>query len=229
MLLARLGLELAVVEFDDLAFLNVGGQFVALRQTEEGAGELLGVHFDVADGSGLGIEGFLHHLEGAVAFEGDDVVDGAKVGRDIDLLAIDEDMAVVDELAGAGASAGEAHAIDEVVETGLEDAEEGEAGDGFLVGFGDEEQAAELTLIHAIEGAELLLLEELGAVFAVLARAVGPFLEFVSGLKDGEIEVTGFLPRRFGVPGHYFMSPFFALQSQECLLHLPGCRILSAP
>ena len=111
------------------------------------------------------------------------------------------------------------------------------AGDGFLVGFGDEEQAAELTLIHAIEGAELLLLEELGAVFrrlplaivAVLARAVGPFLEFVSGLKDGEIEVTGFLPRRFGVPGHYFMSPFFALQSQECLLHLPGCRILSAP
>ena len=151
MLLARLGLELAVVEFDDLAFLNVGGQFVALRQTEEGAGELLGVHFDVADGSGLGIEGFLHHLEGAVAFEGDDVVDGAKVGRDIDLLAIDEDMAVVDELAGAGASAGEAHAIDEVVETGLEDAEEGEAGNGFLVGFGDEEQAAELTLNATIK------------------------------------------------------------------------------
>lgn len=203
-------LELAVVEFDDLAFLDVAGELVALRKAGEGAFELFGVDFDVSNGSGLGIHGLFDDFQRAIAFEADDVVDLAKVRGDVNLLAVDEDVAVIDELTGAGAGAGEAHAIDEVVKTGFEDAEEGKTGDGFLIGLGDKEQAAELTLIHAIEGAKLLLFEELSSVFgslplailAVLARAIGPFLELISGFKDREIEVTGFLPRRFGVPGH---------------------------
>ena len=211
MLLEPRGLELAVVELDDLTLLDVSREFVALRKTGEGSAELLGVNFDVVDGRGIALDGFLDDLEGAIALEGDDVVDGAEIGGDVDLLAIHEHVTVIDELASPSAGSGEAHAINEVIETGFEDAEEGKTSDDGLIGFRDLEQAAELTLIHAIEGAEFLFFEKLGSVFgslslavlAVLARAISSFLELVSSLKDGETEVTGFLPRRICVPRHY--------------------------
>lgn len=202
--------ELAVVELDDLALLDIARELVALRKANEGALELLSVDFDVISDYGVAIDRLFDDLEGAIALEGDDVVNGAKVRGDIDFLAVDEDVAMVHELAGAGAGPGEAHAINEVIEATFEDAEESKSGDGVFIGFRNLEEAAELTLVHAIKGAELLLLEELGSVFgrlpfavlAVLARAIGSFLELISRLEDGETKVTGFLPRRFGVPRH---------------------------
>ena len=108
-------LELAVVVLDDLGFVDLLGKLVALGFAEVGAAELGFVDFDIADGGGLGFKGFLDAFERAVTFEGDHVVDGAEIGGDVDLLAVDEDVAMVDELSGTGAGPGEAHAIDEVV------------------------------------------------------------------------------------------------------------------
>src|SRR3954452_11091756 len=66
-------------------------------------------------------------LEGALA-DLDDVVLGHPVARDVDLDTVDEEVAVPDELAGGVAGGGEAGPIDDVVETGLEDAQQVLAG-----------------------------------------------------------------------------------------------------
>ena len=159
MLRATEALELAVVVLDDLGFLDVEGELVAFRLTGEGALELLGLDGDIRGDGEFALDAFLDDLERAVTFEGDDVADRAEVGGDVDLLAVDEHVAVVHELTGTSAGAGEAHAEDEVVEAALQDAEEGEAGDG-RVFLREDEEAAELALIEAIEGAKLLLLED---------------------------------------------------------------------
>ena len=176
-----------------------------------------------------GIDAFLDDLEGSIALEGDDVADLAEVGSDVDFLAVDEDVPVVDELTGRGAGAGEAHAVDEVVEAGFEDAEEREARDGFLVSLGKDEQAAELTLVDAIEGAKLLLLEELLAVFgrlalavlAVLARTIGSLLQFITGLESGETKVTALFPRATSVSRH--VSCLLSRAKRGVPLPFPGC------
>ncbi len=227
--------EKAVVVLDDLGFLDVLGEFVSLGEADEFTEELLGIDGHKADGSGFGIEGLLDHFEGAGLLKGDLVADGAEVGGDVNLLAIDQDVAMVDELAGPSTGAGESHTIDEIVQTGLEDAEEGKTSDGRFL-LRDEEETAELAFVDTIEGAKLLLLSQLDAVFrgfplavlAVLARAIGALFEFVPGLQGGEIEVAGFLPRRSGVPRH--ISCLLSLRTKsECFLHLPGCQELVRP
>jgi len=214
------GLQFAVVVLDDRGFVDIERELVALGEPGEGSGELVGIDGDVADGSGPGLHGFLDHFERAFLFEADDVADLAEAGSDIALLAIHEDVAVVHELTGAGAAAGESHAIDEVVEPGLKDPEEGETGDG-RVFLSDEEEATELALVDAVEVAELLLFEKLAAVFggfplavvAVLARAIGTLLQLLAGLEDREIEVAGLFPSAFGVPRHLCVLLSLRLQS----------------
>ena len=178
-------LELAVVVFDDGGFVDVEWELVALGEPGEGSAELIGVDADIATAGGYGLHGFPDDLQWALFFEGDDVADLAKAGCDVALLAVDKDVSMVDELTGAGTSAGESHAIDEVVEPGLKDPEEGEAGDGRIL-LGEDEETTELTLIDAVEVPELLFLKKLDSVFgglpltilAVLARAIRPLLQF---------------------------------------------------
>ena len=187
------GSEQAVVPLDDLGFLNLEREFVTLWHAEEFAGEFVRVDFDEANGGWTGFHGFLDALQWGLFLEGDHIVDLAEVGRDVDLLAIDEDVSVVDELTGTCAGAGESDAIDEVVQAGFEDAEEGESGDGRLF-LGDQEETTELTLVKAVVEAEFLLFSKLSAVFgwfsfavlSVLARAICSFLELISSFEDGE-------------------------------------------
>ena len=191
--LCSAGSEQAVVPLDDLGFLDIEREFVTLWHAEEGSLELLSVDGDESDGRWAGIHGFLDALEWGLFFEGDHIVDFAEVGRDINLLAVDKDVAVVDELTGSCASAGESDAIDEVVQAGFKDAEEGKSGDGRLF-LCDEEEAAELTLVQTIVVAEFLLLSKLSgvlgwfslAVLSVLTRTKWSLLEFVSSFEDGE-------------------------------------------
>ena len=186
-------LEKTVVVFDDLGFLDVLGKLVAFWESGEDAGELFGIDGDITDGSWSGIHGFFDNLEWAGLLEGDGVADVAEIGSDVDFLAVDKDVAVVDKLTGSGAGAGEAHAIDEVVKAGFKNAEEGKTGNGWFL-LSNQEEAAELTFVDAVKGAELLLLKELGSVFGrfslailtVLAWAISTLFEFVTGLKNRE-------------------------------------------
>ena len=57
--------------------------------------------------------------------------------------------AMVHELTGRGASAGETHTVNQVVEAALQDAEEGKTGDG-RVFLRQDEEATELTLVDAV-------------------------------------------------------------------------------
>ncbi len=94
------------------------------------------------------------------------------------LAAVDLEVAVGDELARLGAGVRKAQPVDRVVETHLEELEEGFAGLAWPLGsFGEE--AAELALQQAVGATDLLLLAQLhaaagelaGAALAVLAGA----------------------------------------------------------
>src|SRR5215469_438754 len=113
----------------------------------------------------------------------DDVVLGDPVRRDVDALAVDQEVAVADKLAGHVAALGEAGPVDDVVEAALQDLQEGLAGPagapgGLLV------VTLELLLEHAVDAPRLLLLPDLDQVLAVLlpvaavlARRVRPDLD----------------------------------------------------
>jgi hypothetical protein len=68
-----------------------------------------------------------------------------EVRRDVDLLAVDREVAVANELARLGVIAGEAHAVDGVVEAALEELDQHLARDALHAG-GLVVVAAELAL-----------------------------------------------------------------------------------
>src|SRR5215211_4666668 len=113
----------------------------------------------------------------------DDVVLAHPVRRDVDLAAVDPDVAVAHQLAGHVAGLGEAGPVDHVVQARLQDLEQDLTGlAGLTVGLFV--VPAELLLQHAVDAAGLLLLAQLqqvlavlGAATAVLARRVGPDLD----------------------------------------------------
>src|SRR6185312_14515146 len=96
-----------------------------------------------------------------------DVVLTHPVGRDVDLLAVDLDVAVAHELARRVPRGREAGPVNDVVQPRLEDLQQDLTGlgllaDGLLV------VAAELLLQHAVDAAGLLLLAQLQQVFGLL-------------------------------------------------------------
>ena len=119
-------------------------------------------------------------------------------GGDVDLAAIDLHVAVGNHLAGGAAGVGEAEAVDDVVEAGLEKLEEDLAGDA-AAGGGDGEVAAELAFEDAVLIAQLLLLGEgdgvigllaAGAFRAVHAGAVVLAFERLRGAEEGDSEAA---------------------------------------
>src|SRR5918994_114860 len=142
----------------------------------------------------------------------DDVVVGDLEGRDVDLLAVDQEVAVRDELAGLAARPGEAGAVDHVVEAALEELQEVVAGlalatAGLLV------VADELLLHHAVGEASLLLLTELQQVLglldataAVLAGGVGTLLEGSVTADEVDTETARLAGHGTGVAGHVSVS-----------------------
>jgi hypothetical protein len=119
------------------------------------------------------------------------------VARAVDELAVDEDVAVHDGLAGLRGRAGEPGAQHEGVEALLEQLDEvltGQAGGA----AGLVEDDAELLLADAVLGAQALLLAEADGVVAVglalraavLAGRVGALLEVARGLR-GQRDAEG--------------------------------------
>ena len=90
-------------------FLNVPSNFFASTSTQAGK------PFCCASSS----DSAMRTCFWAFFAHGDDVPGLDGVGRNVHLLAVDEDGAVADELAGFRARRAEAHAVDDVVETAL--------------------------------------------------------------------------------------------------------------
>src|SRR4051794_19763212 len=150
----------------------------------------------------------------------DDVVLADEERRDVDLLAVDQEVAVLHELAGHVTAVREAGAVDDVVEPTLEQLEKvlaGLAGTpvGLLV------ITAELLLEHAVDAGALLLLPllqqvlaVLGAPATVLARRVGPDLDralrrlALAALEEQlHLLAAATLAVRAGVPSHVSNPP----------------------
>src|SRR3954452_20194472 len=178
--------ELLRIKLDDQLLLNGGVDDLAGRQrVHEDAHPVrdpLEPRRDRAT-AGLGPgDDERRHLDG-LRPDLDDVALGHEERRDVDLAAVDEEVAVLDQLAGHVAAVREAGPVDNVVQAPLEDLEQvltGLAGTpvGLLV------VTAELLLEHAVDAGALLLLPLLQQVLAVLraaatvlARRVGPDLD----------------------------------------------------
>src|SRR5690606_28819973 len=90
------------------------------------------------------------------------------VRRDVDPLAVHEDVAVRDELPGLAPGVADAEPVDHVVEPGFEELQE--HGTRRALGLGGlVEQVAELLLAHVVVDAQLLLLAQAHPVVARLA------------------------------------------------------------
>src|SRR3954449_702719 len=174
------------VELDDVLFLDRGVDDLTGRHGVDQDAHPVGDDLDpgrdrTAAGLGAG-DDERRHLH-ARRTHLDDVVLADEERRDVDLLAIDQEVAVLDQLAGHVTAVREAGAVDDVVEPTLEQLEKvlaGLAGPpvGFLV------VAAELLLEHAVDARALLLLPllqevlgVLGATATVLTRRVRPDLD----------------------------------------------------
>src|SRR6266545_6787814 len=139
----------------------------------------------------------------------DDVVRRDAEARDVDLLAVDQEVAVADELASGATRAGNACAIHDVVQARLEDLQQVVAGLALALG-GLLVVAAELLLQHAVAVLGLLLLLHLQQVLAlldaratVLARRVRATLEGLVAADQVDIEATRNSRGGSGVAGHY--------------------------
>ncbi len=119
--------------------------------------------------------------------------------RAVDELAVDEDVAVHDELAGLGGRAGEAGAEHERVETHLEQLDQVLTGQALgTAGLG--ERDLDLRLADAVLGAQALLLAQTDRVVAVLlalgaavlAGGVRALLEELDRLRrEGDAQRAG--------------------------------------
>src|SRR5262249_23550875 len=99
----------------------------------------------------------------AASEHGDDVPFLDRVRRDVDFLAVDEEVAVTHQLARLRPRRREAEAVDDVVEPPLEELQQRDAGDAARA-FGGLEVPAELILEDAVDALHLLLLAQLKAV-----------------------------------------------------------------
>ena len=119
------------------------------------------------------------------------------VGRDVEHLAVDGDVAVEHLLTGCCAGGSDAEAVNHVVETALKELEQDFTGDA-LHGAGALEEVAELLLENAIGVLGFLLLAELNAVLgglaalvlAVLAGGIVAALEGLVLTEDGLAELA---------------------------------------
>src|SRR5688500_2572222 len=209
------------VELDDQVLVDVRENLVAVRQRLERAAEFLVVDVDPVGPADLGRDrerGPDARLRLRFLAHRDHVAGGALVRRDVHRLAVHLDRLVRDELAGLGAGRREAHAVNDVVEASLEEAQQVLAG-GSRAARGLRVVVAELALEHAVHAAQLLLLAQLHAVArearaAVALDAAGRHLELALALErlDAALqEQVGALAARelalgTQVSGHRFLD-----------------------
>src|SRR3954470_2582967 len=171
------------VELDDQPLVDLDGQrhLGTLRKVRHRTGELAGVPVQVRRRVGRQVQRFAHvHEVLRLVGELDRLAGLDLRARDVDAATLDVDVAVAHELAGLAHGQGEPQPEAHGVEPRLQLADQLLAGDATLF-CGAREVPAELLLAHAVDRAELLLLEQAHLVLgealapaAVLARRVWP-------------------------------------------------------
>src|SRR5215217_815354 len=219
------------VELDDQLFLDGGVDHLASRDAVHEHAQLAADDLEprrdrTLAGAGLGDLERQHRAR--LLGHLDDVVLAHAVRRDVDLAAVDPDVAVAHQLAGHVAGLGEAGPVDHVVQPRLQDLEQHLTGlAGLAVGLFV--VPAELLLQDAVDAAGLLLLTKLeqvlavlGATAAVLARRVGPDLDrALRGLALAALEEQLHLlaPAEAaigsGIAGHVKYSCFVSSRSRS--------------
>ena len=159
------------VEVNDELLVDGLGDVGALGVVDELAAEGGTVPLEPGVVVGTRGEGVGDDFERLAAFaDGDDIALAETVGGDVDDFAVDSDMTMGNQLTGLCAAAGDAEAVDDVVETGLDEFHEFLTGDATATGgFGVE--FAELALEDAVGVFGFLLLLELDAVLGEFAAA----------------------------------------------------------
>src|SRR5215203_1930481 len=186
------------VELDDELLLDGHLDLVPGGQAVDGQLGLAGVQLEPAGlgPAGLELDRLVHvQVLAHALLDLDDVARLDLVGGDVDLLAVDGHVRVADQLARLVAAAGQAAPVDHVVQPGLQQLEQGLAGDALPPGRLDV-VVVELLLEDAVDAAGLLLLPELEVVLAlleppaaVLAGRVGALLHRALGaLALGALE-----------------------------------------
>src|SRR3546814_1886 len=149
-------------------------------------------------------------------------------GRDVDLLAVDLEVAVHDELTGMATRAGEAGTVDHVVEAALEELQQVVTG---LAGATRclDVVVVELLLEDAVGDARLLLLVKLSAVLAlldtratVLAGRVGTTLKSLVASDEVDTEAARLPGHGAGVTGNFSKSPCSRCGSDAAALGRPA-------
>src|SRR5580692_11533989 len=171
------------VVLDDQLLLDQGVDLGPGRERMHQNPHLVRYHPEPCRDRALAGLGARHHERGELAGllrDLDDVALADPVGGDVDLAAVDPDVAVTDELAGHVPALGETGPVDHVVQPALQDLEQVLTGLAALAGRLSV-VVAELLLQHAIDAPRPLLLPDLeqvlalpGPVPAVLTRGVGP-------------------------------------------------------
>src|SRR4051812_14453457 len=165
------GFLLFRVELDDERFLHGRVDLGPLREAQHLAREALVIGLQPGRDGRRQVSGIAHERRsGAARAERDDVVRADCEARDVDAPSVDLEVAVADELPRLGPRAGEAEAVDDVVETRLEHAQQvlarsAGAARRLLV------RVAELLLEQPVVAARLLLLAQLQQVLALLDPA----------------------------------------------------------
>src|SRR4051794_39803042 len=193
------GRGLLRVELDDELLAH--GHVDVGAQWQVANGHLLAAVAGVHPGRDLAIERVDVLADGdhvlALVRQRDHVAPADLVARDRHPAAVDLDVAMAHELAGLGSARAPAGAEGDVVQPGLEEAQQVLAGHALLaVGLGIE--VGELLLEQAVDAAGLLLLAQLGQVLrtllaarpAVITGRVGPPLDrALHGVALGALQV----------------------------------------
>ena len=114
----------------------------------------------------------LHQLQAlGTILHADQVARLDDVAGDVQVMAVDRDVAMRDQLPGLGAAQAEAEPMHDVVQPAFEQAHQRVAGVSLAAG-GTLEIAAELPLQHAVVMLHLLLLAQVKAVVGLLVAAI---------------------------------------------------------
>src|SRR5690606_4295954 len=173
--------RLAGVELDHEGLIDLDRNLLARRNVQQPARAALHVHLDVGHVGRPGLQrgGYDGQVAGPLG-HGDVLAGLDQVGRNVHLAAVHLDVPVGHQLAGARQRRGEAHAVDQVVQPRLQHLQ----GDFTRAAPGARrllEGVAQVRLRDAVNGANLLLLQQLAAILrhpaprrlAVLAGRVG--------------------------------------------------------
>src|SRR4051812_23603816 len=172
------------VELDDQLFLHRRVDLGALRPLQHLAGQALVVGLQPRGDGGGEVGRVANHLLGrGTGLEHDHVVGLRAVARDVHAATVDQEVAVPHELARLGARRSETKSVNDIVEPGLEHAQQVLAGDATLPRR-LRVVAAELGLEQAVEAASLLLLAQLQQVLGLLDAAAAVLARRVAAALD---------------------------------------------